>query len=116
MRLTADLPPPVPNFTFRPLPPLSWCSSGSDTAPTPRAERTSDSHDSVDKTPEESPLPCSVARPTGLFGFVWLLGTLPRGRPPDAQPRLPPSIQARPMPFAMRWRGHPHTPGSQIGR
>src|SRR6202043_2132653 len=108
-------PCPAPSFTFRPLPPCYWCSSDSDTAPTPRAERTSDSHDSVDKTPEESLLPCNAAHPTGLFRSVCLLGTVRRARPPDARPRPPPSIQARPMPFARRWWGHAQTPYNRVG-
>src|SRR6202035_5867142 len=84
--LPTDASRPAPKITFRPLPPCCWCSSNSDTAPTPRAERTSDTHDSADKTPEESPSPYSAAHPTVLFGSVWLLGTPPHGRPPDARP------------------------------
>src|SRR5260221_2351034 len=113
--LPADASSPAPKFTFRPLPPCCWCSSNSDTAPTPRAERTSDTHDSADKTPEESLLPCSAARPTSLFGSVLLLGTPRHARPRDARPRPLPSVQARPTPFARRSWGHPRNPYSRVG-
>src|SRR6202011_3342445 len=112
--LPTDLPCHAPNFTSRPLPPCCWCSSDSDTAPAPRAERTSDSHDNADKTPEESLLPCSAARPTVLFRSVWLLGTPRHAPPPGARPRPPPSIQARPMPFARQSWGHPRIPYSRV--
>ncbi len=48
------LGPPPPKFTSQPLPLCYWCSEGSDTARVPRAEKTSHTHDSVDKIPEES--------------------------------------------------------------
>src|SRR6202158_896749 len=113
--LPADASSPAPKFTFRPLPPCCWCSSDSDTAPTPRAERTLDIHDSADKTPEESLLPCSAARPTNLFGFVLLLGTPRHARPRDARPRPLPSAEATPMPFARRSWEFPRTPYSLVG-
>ena len=115
IRLPADAPFPAPNLTSRPLPPCCWSSSDSDTAPTPRAERTSNIHDSADKIPEESPSPYSAARPTVLFGSVWQLGTLRHGQPPGARPRPPPSAQARPMPFARRSSGPPQSPYNRVG-
>src|SRR5581483_7076120 len=97
--------PPVepslaPNLTSRPLPPCCWCVSDFDTAPAPKAERTLDSHDSVGKTPVETPLPYSVAHPTDLFRSVWQLGTRHPGQLPDFRPRRRPSAPARPMPSA----------------
>ncbi len=89
--LPANASFPAPKFTFRPLPPCCWCSSSSDTAPTPRAERTSNSHDNADKTPEESLLPCSAARPTALFRSVCLLGT-PRPAATAGCPTSPAAI------------------------
>ena len=68
--LPTDASSPAPKITSRPLPPCCWCSANSGTAPTPRAGRTSDTHDSADKTPEESLLPCSAAHPTVLFRSV----------------------------------------------
>src|ERR1700712_690344 len=110
-----DAAVPAPKFTFRPLPPCCWCSSNFDTAPAPRAERTSSSHDSADKTPEETPLPCNAAHPTGLFRSVCLLGTPPHARPPDVQPRPPPLIQARTMPFVRRSWAPADMPYSRVG-
>src|SRR3984957_12139546 len=110
-----DASSPAPKFTFRPLPPCCWCSSDSDTALTPRAERTSDNHDSADKIPEESPLPCSAAHPTVLFGTVLQSGTAHHATPPDALLRRPPLAQARPMPFARQSSGHPRIPYNRVG-
>src|SRR5205814_10446982 len=85
---------PAPKVTSRPLPPCYWCCSSFDTAPTPRAERTSSSHDNANKTPAETPLPCTAPRPTVLFRSAWLLGTPHHARPPGSRPRPPPSAQA----------------------
>ena len=46
---------PASTITSRPLPPCYWCFSDSDTAPAPRAERTSSSHDIASKIPAETP-------------------------------------------------------------
>ena len=46
---------PAPKITSRPLPPCCWYFSNSDTAPSPRAERTSSNHDNASKIPAESP-------------------------------------------------------------
>src|SRR3981189_3278246 len=89
IRLPTDGYSPAPKFTFRPLPPCCSCSLGSDSAPSPTPERTSSTHDSADKTPEESLLPCSAAHPTNLFASVWLLGTPPHARRQDVTPLLP---------------------------
>ena len=45
---------PASQVTSRPLPPCCWCFSNFGTAPAPRAERTSSSHDTANKTPSES--------------------------------------------------------------
>ena len=55
IELSTNAAAPAPKVTSRPLPPCCWCFSNSDTAPAPRAERTSSSHDNANKTPAETP-------------------------------------------------------------